>query len=43
MERGAVTRRVILWCVEAYFGKLGGEAARWLPPDVAMPTSLQEG
>ncbi len=23
----ALTRRVILWCVEAYFGQLGGEAA----------------
>ena len=25
--RQAVTRRVILWCVEAYFGYLGGEGA----------------
>lgn len=24
--RQALTRRVILWCVEAYFGHLGGEA-----------------
>jgi hypothetical protein len=24
-ERAAVTKRVILWCVEAYFGQLGGE------------------
>lgn len=24
-ERRALTRRVILWCVEAYFGHLGGE------------------
>ena len=23
----ALTRRVILWCVEAYFGQLGGNAA----------------
>jgi hypothetical protein len=23
--RHSVTRRVILWCVEAYFGYLGGE------------------
>ena len=23
MERAAVTKRVILWCVEAYFGRLG--------------------
>jgi hypothetical protein len=26
MERAAITKRVILWCVEAYFGQLGGEA-----------------
>jgi hypothetical protein len=25
--RQTLTRRVILWCVEAYFGHLGGEAA----------------
>jgi hypothetical protein len=24
-ERQALTRRVILWCVEAYFGHLGGD------------------
>ncbi len=24
-QRLAVTRRVILWCVEAYFGRLGGD------------------
>jgi hypothetical protein len=24
-ERQAATRRVILWCVEAYFGHLGGD------------------
>ena len=24
-ERLAITRRVILWCVEAYFGHLGGD------------------
>lgn len=24
-ERDALTRRVILWCVEAYFGHLGGD------------------
>ncbi len=31
MEKRAVMRRVILWCVEAYFGRLGdeiGEPAR---------------
>jgi hypothetical protein len=27
MELQAVMRRVILWCVEAYFGHLGGEIA----------------
>lgn len=27
MERAAVTKRVILWCVEAYFGRLGGVRA----------------
>ena len=27
MERAAITKRVILWCVEAYFGQLGGEFA----------------
>ncbi|HEY7235022.1 MAG TPA: hypothetical protein VH539_12795 [Gemmatimonadaceae bacterium] len=26
--RQGVTRSVILWCVEAYFGHLGGEAGR---------------
>lgn len=25
VERQAATRRVILWCVEAYFGHLGGD------------------
>jgi hypothetical protein len=25
----ALKRRVILWCVEAYFGQLGGDAASW--------------
>jgi hypothetical protein len=25
MEQHAVMRRVILWCVEAYFGHLGGQ------------------
>jgi hypothetical protein len=25
MEQQAVMRRVILWCVEAYFGRLGGQ------------------
>jgi hypothetical protein len=32
MERAAVTKRVILWCVEAYFGQLGGELT-WKPPE----------
>jgi hypothetical protein len=34
MERAAITKRVILWCVEAYFGQLGGEAD-WKPADDA--------
>jgi hypothetical protein len=25
-ERADLTKQVILWCVEAYFGQLGGEA-----------------
>jgi hypothetical protein len=40
MERGAVTRRVILWCVEAYFGQLGGEAAGRRPRNDAMATAI---
>jgi hypothetical protein len=28
VERQALTRRVILWCVEAYFGHLGGDVLR---------------
>ena len=30
----AITRRVILWCVEAYFGRLGGDylAGAYDPP-----------
>jgi hypothetical protein len=28
MEQQAVMRRVILWCVEAYFGHLGGQLDR---------------
>jgi hypothetical protein len=39
MERAAITKRVILWCVEAYFGQLGGELAPRAEPD-AHPTSL---
>jgi hypothetical protein len=37
MEQQAVMRRVILWCVEAYFGHLGGtmeeSACRTTPAD----------
>jgi hypothetical protein len=25
MDRAAITKRMILWCVEAYFGQLGGD------------------
>jgi len=33
----AVTRRVILWCVEAYFGRVGGElVARCDGPSLAV-------
>jgi hypothetical protein len=39
MERAAITKRVILWCVEAYFGQLGGELAGTPPADEA-PSSL---
>ena len=28
-ERQAIMRRVILWCVEAYFGHLGGQVEGW--------------
>jgi hypothetical protein len=38
MERAAITKRVILWCVEAYFGQLGGELA--LRPGPDAPPSL---
>ena len=41
MERGAVTKRVILWCVEAYFGQLGGEVARTHRENGALPTPLK--
>jgi hypothetical protein len=34
----ARTREVILWCVEAYFGQLGGELA--LRPGPDAPPSL---
>jgi hypothetical protein len=37
MERAAVTKRMILWCVEAYFGRLGGERMLRLEDD-ALPT-----
>jgi hypothetical protein len=37
MERAAITKRVILWCVEAYFGRLGGERMLRLEDD-ALPT-----
>ena len=40
MERGAVTKRVILWCVEAYFGQLGGEVPPKHAENAAVPTAL---
>jgi hypothetical protein len=33
MEQQAVMRRVILWCVEAYFGHLGGQHHARVPAD----------
>jgi hypothetical protein len=39
MERAAMTKRVILWAVEAYFGQLGGESARERPQIDANATS----
>src|SRR5205085_2882306 len=39
MERAAITKRVILWCVEAYFGQLGGEFAAPAESD-ELPISL---
>ncbi|HEY4307458.1 MAG TPA: hypothetical protein VGM82_23495 [Gemmatimonadaceae bacterium] len=39
MEQQAVMRRVILWCVEAYFGQLGDQTLGAMPPD---PTLLAE-
>jgi hypothetical protein len=41
MERAAVTKRVILWCVEAYFGQLGGEVA-WQPIEDDAVLLIQE-
>src|SRR3954471_4074507 len=38
MERAAVTKRVILWCVEAYFGQLGGDTAWKRAEDDVTPT-----
>jgi hypothetical protein len=39
MERAAVTKRVILWCVEAYFGQLGVEIAKF---DAGAVLSVEE-
>jgi hypothetical protein len=33
LERAPLTKRVILWCVEAYFGQLGGELVPHLESD----------
>jgi hypothetical protein len=40
MQRGAATRRVILWSVEAYFGQLGGEVAPMVADHDAVAISL---
>ena len=36
MEQQAVLRRVILWCVEAYFGQLGDQISGVLAADAAL-------
>ena len=40
MERAAVTKRVILWCVEAYFGQLGGGVATMPAEKRTAPTPI---
>jgi hypothetical protein len=37
MERAAITKRVILWCVEAYFGQLGGKLGPIADEDALLP------
>jgi len=39
MEQQAVMRRVILWCVEAYFGQLGGQNLGSAVADLELPMS----
>ena len=41
MERAAITQRVILWCVEAYFGQLGGEI-RWKSDNGEVPAATED-
>lgn len=36
MEQQAVLRRVILWCVEAYFGQLGDQIVGAAAPDPTL-------
>jgi hypothetical protein len=35
LERAAITKQMILWCVEAYFGQLGGDLVP--TADIAAP------
>lgn len=37
--RASLTRDVILWCVEAYFGHLGGDVFRIISVDAGVPWS----
>ena len=37
VERAAITRQVILWCVEAYFRQLGGELSPRPENDALTP------
>jgi hypothetical protein len=42
MEREAITKRVILWCVEAYFGQLGGQGESKKTNTHDVPTSHED-
>jgi hypothetical protein len=42
MERAAVTKRVMLWCVEAYFGQLGGEIVWKAADEELLPSSMRD-
>jgi hypothetical protein len=38
MEQQAIMRRAILWCVEAYFGRLGGQSHGPIEVEAAQST-----